>query len=169
MSSTSDNALVAYQLPVSDNVPLDPESIPLYLNNHVRRVSDAVNSKSSGLYILQETGSFKQMYTVGDPQTRRDVYRYVMDLVEENGGSLSAGSYSFAHNIDGLANGTPVMLSGAATDSAGIFFPLPHADATAANLNLQLTADSTNINLVVGAGVANALEQAYVVFEYTKN
>ena len=166
--NSSDNALIVNQLPLSEYVPEDPALLNEFLDRNTKRVASAVNSKPSALYTLQEIGSFKQYFTTSDPLNFRNVYRYTMDVINENGGvNLAAGSTnSFPHGITGI--NTPTLLSGTATDTGGRFIPLPYADATAIGDTVQIHATTTDIVVTLGATAA-PLSQVYVTFEYTKN
>jgi hypothetical protein len=166
--NSSDNNLLANALPISETIPRDPEKLNPFLDMHFRRISNAVNGKESALYLLQEQASFKSYFTTNDPLKFRNVYRFVMDVVDEQGGNLSPGTYTFPHGITGIS--APTFLSGTATTTEATprYLPLPYVDATAVANQIQLHATSTNIVVIVGA-TAPTLSQCYVVFEYTKN
>lgn len=168
--NSSDNALIVNPLPISENVPQDPADTQRFLSYYTRRVASTVNSKESALYSLQEIGTFKQIFTTGDPLKFRNIYRFCMDFVDQNGGNLTAvGSpYSFAHNITGID--TPTMLSGTGTTTEATprFIPIPYVDASAIGDQIQLHVTSTDIVVTMGA-TAPTLSQCYVLFEYTKN
>ena len=166
--NSNDQALLVNQLPVTEIIPSQPEQLGNFLDGYTTRVASSVNSKPSALYALQELGSFKRYFTVNDPQTFRNVYRFTMDVVNENGGvNLATGSTNtFAHGLTNI--NTPTLLFGTATDTGGRFLPLPYADASAVGDTVQLHATATDIVVTLGATAA-PLSQCYVTFEFTKN
>jgi hypothetical protein len=87
MSSSSDNSLLTNQLPVSLDVNPQDRDFESILLLYLRRVANAVNTKESGLFLLQETGSFEQWYQLNNPQQNRNGYRLTIDLVALNGGN----------------------------------------------------------------------------------
>lgn len=169
--NSSDNNLLSNALPISETIPKDPEKLNSFLDMHLRRISNAVNGKESALHLLQEQASFKSYFTTSDPLKFRNVYRYLMDVVDENGGNLlPATSYSFPHGITGIS--APTLLIGTGTDTAGKYIPLPFVPTGTMTTNpqeaIQLHATSTDIVVTMGPD-AVALTQCYVLFEYTKN
>lgn len=165
--NSSDNALIVNPLPISESVPNDPKQMQSFLDYQFRRIANSVNGKESALYLLQELGCFKSYFTTSDPLKFRNVYRFNMDVVGENGGvNLATNTtYSFPHGITGI--NTPTLLVGTGTDTDGKFIPLPFV-STSANQWIQLHATSTNIVVTMGSA-AVPLSQCYVLFEYTKN
>lgn len=164
--NSSDNPLVSNQLPVSEYVPKDPEELTDFLDGHLKKVSQSVNSRESGLYLLQETASFKSLYVVNNPQKRRNVYRYCMDVVNQQGGNLVASTtYTFPHGITGMKD--CVYIGGGATDTSGRRKPIPFVTTVAA-AQVEVHATTTNIVVALGSSAAT-LTQCFVVFEYTKD
>jgi hypothetical protein len=54
----------------------------------------------------------------------------------------------------------------ASTPSAPIWYPLPYVDVTAANNQVSLTVDMTNINITAGAGTPPAVSSGFVILEW---
>ena len=61
MTFSSDNALNTNQLPISLNVNPEDKDFDNILLLYLRRVANAVNTKESGLFLLQENASFGAM------------------------------------------------------------------------------------------------------------
>ncbi len=164
--NSSDNALLVDALPTSQYVPTEGVELNFWLDNSIKRISTAVNAKESALYPLREIGCFKSYFTTGTPFVYRNVYRFLVDVVDENGGNLVATTtYAIPHGITGITD--PILLSGTATDDTGRFLPIPFVSTTATD-NIQLHATATNIVVTMGA-TSPTLTQCYVLFEYTKN
>lgn len=159
MSFSSNIPLTAVQqITVSIDWPKPEE--PVFLDTISLRdktIAQAVNTKQSGLYLLQETANFKQIFTTANPQVNRNAYRYTYNLIALNGGNIGAGAtVAFAHNITGLADAVIVYCS--VTDANNLRFTV-----TGITTNL----DAVNLNFTNPSGVA--LTQAMFVAEYTKN
>lgn len=171
--NSSDNSLLVNALPLSESIPKEPERLAPYLDSHLRRVANAVNGKESALYPLLETGCFKSYFTTGEPLKFRNVYRFNMDMVDENGGNLlPAMTYSFAHGITGISAPTLLVGTGTTTEATPRFIPIPFVPTGTVSTNpqeaIQLHATATNIVVTMGPD-APTLSQCYILFEYTKN
>ena len=160
MSTTSDNALQANQLPVSLEINQN-QDLSQTITQIYRRIARAVNTKEGSIYDLVEQGNFKQFFTPlagtpGIPFVYRPCYRYTFDLVALNGANIPGGAaVSFVHGIVGLT--ATALLYASCTSIAGDFFTVVYPNATAT---------TTNINFVNPLGVA--LTSAIFVFEYLK-
>lgn len=131
-----------------------------------RDISSNVNVRQIGVFDLQEFLTGQRWFTAGDPQTKRQTFRKVITF-----GALAAGSTNtIAHGISGVVTFT-VITGTAITTTAGIGgnyqVPLPYVSA-AANANIDLKADPTNIYLVLGAA-GFSLSSGFVILEYLKN
>jgi hypothetical protein len=84
MTFSNDPALNTNQLPISLDVIPDEKDFHSILLLYLRRVANAMNSKESGLFLLQENAPFEQWYQIGNPQQNRNAYRITVDLVYLN-------------------------------------------------------------------------------------
>src|SRR5271170_4997887 len=84
MTFSSDNALNTNQLPVSLDVNPEESDFQSTLILYLRRIANAVNTKESGLFLLQENAPFEQWYQIGNPGQNRNAYRLTIDLVYLN-------------------------------------------------------------------------------------
>lgn len=159
MSFSSDIPLQSNQLPISIDYP-SPKDEKNFINTlslDRKRISDSMNTKTGGIYQLQEQANFNQYFTTGNPQVNRNAYRSVYDVVNLNGGNIGAGAtVAFPHNINGLSYSTLIYASCTSTDP--IFFTVvyPYAYLDAVNLNF------TN-------PLGTALTSVIFVAEYLKN
>jgi hypothetical protein len=94
MSFSSDPSLNTNQLPISLDVNPKEKGFDDILLLYLRRIANSVNTKESGLYLLQETANFGQWYQIGNPQENRNAYRLTVDLVNLNGGNIPIGTTS---------------------------------------------------------------------------
>ncbi len=166
MSFSSDAPLVANQLPISIDFPetSDPDFLST-LSLIYKRIADAANTKEGALYLLQELATFQLFFTLGDPQTLRNTYRFTYDLVDENGGNIPNGTTTIALPQEDLINGilNPTMGKIAATIAGPIY-------VFAGDVNIRF--DNTNSaaqNIIVINNTGSPLIQCYFTIEYTKN
>lgn len=164
MSFTSDNPLQTNQLPISVEYPQDPKLLQVVNTETYKRTANAVNTKTSGLYLPQEIASFQQYFTSGNPMQNRDVYRKVVDF----GALPNTAAKTVAHGITFDSNSTLTRLYAAATDPVNLLYiPIPYASPTLAN-NIELSLDSTNVIITTGNN-RSAFTTCYVVIEWLKN
>jgi hypothetical protein len=172
-SNTSDSALKINQLPITVDIPKNPDDFYDYLSLHIKRVSNAVNTKTGGLYTLQEQFSSNQYFTPNNPEQFRNVYRLTFDMVAQNGGPIAHGAtVSVAHNIplpNPISNLNGVHIFGSATNSdiTPKRMPLPYSSQTT-TLNIEVYFNDTNVVLINGA-TQTTLTYATLVWEYPKN
>lgn len=158
MSVSSDQPLLVNQLPISFEIPKDPDRFHDIMSLWIKRVANAVNSKEGGLYSLNELFNSNQYYNINDVNTFRNVYRKTFDLVNLNGGNIGAGStVAFPHGITGLFQ--------AAIIYAGCTSVTPTYFSVMGQPTVYL--DNVNVNFTNPLGVA--LTAVMVVAEYLKN
>ncbi len=92
MTFSSDAPLQANQLPISMEIPTDPKQLQETLSLHLKRITNAVNSKEGSVYPLQEFSTFQQYFTLNDPNQYRNGYRTTFDLVALFGGNIPVGT-----------------------------------------------------------------------------
>ena len=167
MTFSSDNALNTNQLPVSLDVNPQESGFQDILLLYLRRVANAVNTKESGLFLLQENAAFEQWFQSGNPQQNRNAYRITVDLVLLNGGNIPAGSTSLVLSTTTqpmLINGYlfPVQGFGGAVDTSGLSYFLNDPSIYVRYQN------STN-TIIIQNNSGNALTWCVFVMEYLKN
>lgn len=124
MTFSSNLSLNTNQLPISLDVDPQDREFQSILLLYLRRVANAVNTKESGLFLLQETANFEQWFQTGNPQQNRNGYRLTLDLVALNAGNIGMGPTSIVLSstttpplIDGYLY--PVKGFGGAVDTSG--------------------------------------------------
>lgn len=154
MSFSSDQPLLVNQLPLSVDFPKDDQKFLEILTETYKRIANCANSKTGGLYSIQELFNSEQFFTA-TPNQFRNVYRKTFDLVALNGGNIAAGAtVAFAHNITGLKYATLIYAS---CTSAAQFFTVVYPDAFMDPVNINFTNPS-----------ANAVTAAFFIAEYLK-
>jgi hypothetical protein len=167
MTFSSNLPLNTNQLPISLDVNPDDKDFENILMLYLRRVANAVNTKESGLFLLQENASFEQWYQIANPQQNRNGYRITADLVFLNGGNIPVGSTSLVltsstqpTNIMGYLY--PVQGFGGAKDTTGLSYFLNDPD-------IYVRYNSSTNTIVIQNNSGNALTWCVWVMEYLKN
>jgi hypothetical protein len=167
MTLSSNQPLNTNQLPVSLDVNPEDREFQSILLLYLRRVANAVNTKESGLFLLQETANFEQWYQVGNPQQNRNGYRLTVDLVVLNGGNIPTGSTSLTlssstqpQNISGYLY--PVQGFGGAVDTGGLSYFLNDP-------SIYVRYQASTNTIIIQNNSGNALTWCVWVMEYLKN
>ena len=167
MSLSSNQPLNTNQLPISLDVNPEDKGFQDLLLLYLRRVAQSVNTKESGLYLLQETANFEQWYQTGNPQQTRNGYRTTVDLVLLNGGNIPIGSTSLVlsastqpQNISGYLY--PVQGFGGAVDTGGLSYFLNDP-------SIYVRYQASTNTIIIQNNSGNALTWCVWVMEYLKN
>lgn len=167
MTFSSNIPLDTNQLPISLNVNPDDKDFGNILLLYLRRIANAVNTKESGLFLLQENASFEQWFQVANPQQNRNGYRITVDLVALNGGNIPAGATNIvltAVTQPKAINGYlyPVQGFGGALDTGGLSYFLNDPD-------IYIRYNSSTNTIIIQNNSGNALTWCVWVMEYLKN
>lgn len=167
MSFSSNNPLNTNQLPISLDVNPEDKDFENILLLYLRRVANAVNTKESGLYLLQENASFEQWFQNNNPQQNRNGYRTTADLVALNGGNIPVGATNIVLTTTTqppLINGYlyPVQGFGGAIDTTGISYFLNDP-------NIYVRYNNSTNTIIIQNNSGNALTWCVWVMEYLKN
>lgn len=167
MTFSSNQPLNTNQLPISLDVDAEDKDFENILLLYLRRVANSVNTKESGLFLLQENANFEQWYQIGNPQQNRSAYRITADLVELNGGNIPAGSTSLV-----LSSTTqpmlimgylyPVQGFGGAVDTSGLSYFLNDP-------SIYVRYNNSTNSIIIQNNSGNALTWCVWVTEYLKN
>lgn len=154
MSFSNDQPILINQLPITVNLPKvrEGELFQIQLENLLRDISNNVNGKEGGLFSLQELYNSQQYYIQGNPQRFRNVYRKVMDFVEENGGNIGASaSVSFAHGISSVQESAGIYANCTATDGRRytVVYPDVYIDSTTAYFTNPYTVALSQVDVVI--------------------
>ena len=167
MSFSSDNALNTNQLPISLDVNPEEKDFQNILLLYLRRIANAMNTKTSGLFLLQENANFQQWFQTANPQQNRSAYRITSDLVALNGGNIPTGATSLTLTSSTqpmIINGYlyPVQGFGGALDTSGLSYFLNDPQVY---VRYQ---GSTN-TIIIQNNSGKALTWCVWVMEYLKN
>jgi hypothetical protein len=166
MTISSDNALNTNQLPISLDVNPDERDFQSTLILYLRRIANAVNTKESGLFLLQENAPFEQWYQIANPDQNRSAYRITVDLVFLNGGNIPVGATAIVLSavtqpmaINGYLY--PVQGFGGAINVAGTSYFMNDPNVYVRYVSVTNTITITN-------NTGSALTWAVWVMEYLK-
>lgn len=163
--NSSDQPLLANQLPISIEFPKELNGLVETVTNTYKRIASSVNTKEGALYVPQEISTFQQYFTSNNPQVFRAVYRKVIDF----GALPNTGTKTMPHGISCTDVFSVTRIYGAATDPSGTFhfIPLPFSSPDITK-NISLEADNTDIIITTGMD-RTPYTRCTVVFEYVKN
>lgn len=158
MSFSSNIPSLQNQLPLSIELPKDPEELRDELNDVYQTIASAVNNKIGGLYVPQEKINSQQYFDTTNIQRFKSVYRMVVNF----GALPDTATKSVAHNISGWnSNFRLTMAYGAATDPIGLqALPIP-------NDGILLSVDDQEV-IVTTTSDLSAYTDTTIVVEYTK-
>lgn len=142
--------------------------VRLYQN--INNISLALNLKDTGYYVLQEFVDSQSWFplpgltssTSQQPDTRQN-YRIVINF----GALPAAGTKSVAHNLTIAPQWTFTRIYAVATNPNTRFIPIPYAAVNPAD-TLELSVDTTNVNITTGGTDYSAYTICYVILEYLK-
>ena len=142
-------------LRTSRNFPITAQPLAVEVNKTYVDIASAVNLRTIGLFpttVSANTG--EQWYLTANQrqQTIRQVYTFT-----------SAGS--IAHGIKFGMIGGITKIYGTFTDGAN-WYPLPYIDVTAANNQVNVIVNDTNIVITAGAGSSPSISSGYVILEW---
>lgn len=167
MTFSSNQPLNTNQLPISLDVNPEDTDYQNILLLYLRRVANSVNTKESGLFLLQENASFEQWFQTANPQQNRNGYRITADLVALNGGNIPTGTTNLVlssstqpQNIQGYLY--PVQGFGGAVDTGGLSYFLNDPD-------IYVRYNASTNTIIIQNNTANALTWCVWVQEYLKN
>jgi len=166
MTFSSDNSLNTNQLPISLDVNPDSKDFGSTLILYLRRIANAVNTKESGLFLLQETAAFEQWYQLTEPGQNRSAYRLTVDLVFLNGGNIPIGATSIVLSTSTQPMAPigylyPVQGFGGALDTSGLSYFLNDTD-------LYIRYNNSTNTIIIQNNTGNALTWCVWVMEYLK-
>jgi hypothetical protein len=167
MTLSSNQSLNTNQLPVSLDVNPNEKNYEDILQLYLRRIANAVNTKASGLFLLQENANFEQWYQIANPQQNRNAYRTTSDLVLLNGGNIPVGSTSLTLTSSTqpmIINGYlyPVQGFGGAIDTPGLSYFLNDPA-------IYVRYNSSTNTIIIQNNSGSALTWCVWVMEYLKN
>jgi hypothetical protein len=166
VTSSSDPALNTNQLPISFDVNPKEKEFEENLVLYMRRVANSVNTKTSGLYLLQENANFEQWFGTS-PQQNRNAYRLTTDLVALNGSNIPTGTTTISLStstqpVAPIRYLYPIQGFGGALDtSSNSYFP------SDPKVTISYNGSTSTFTIINNSG--NALTWCVFVLEYLKN
>lgn len=172
MTFSSDNPQNTNQLPISLDVNPEEKDFGSILMLYLRRIANAVNTKESGLFLLQETANFEQWFQTARPGQNRNAYRLTIDLVALNL-AINASATIPVGTTNNLTLTTstqptaingymfPVQGFGGAIDSNGLSYFLNDPD-------IYVRYNGSTNTIIIQNNSGNALTWCVFVMEYLK-
>ena len=139
------------------------------LYQDVNNVITAVNMKTTGLYMNQETNNSKQWFipqALNAPNVTQT--RATFQITVLTGQLPNTGTTITPHGIPFTSTFTTTDIYGSATDHAGLnYISLDYASPVLAN-NIEVRVDRTNIYITTGSNRTN-FDFSWITIEYLKN
>ncbi len=137
----------------------DPSQFLIQLTNLYTQIARTINAREIAYYNTDQVTTGEVWYSDSSSTTLRKGYRTVYTF-----GAISAGATSTqAHGLNGVSQFTHIY--GTALSANPDYRCLPYASATAADDQIELLVDASNIYIIVGASSPN-ITSATVVLEY---
>lgn len=161
MSFGPTNSIASY-LPSSIDFEQNPQPLSEQLNYVYSLIANATNAREIGFYLNTENLSGGQLFTTGNPQKNRYIYRRSYGVTITPFGT--SATTTIPHGIDfGNTNLQFVAIYGAATLTTTGAIPLPFIGANSVYLSLTTT------NIVITQTAATYDNYAAIVtLEYVK-
>ena len=156
--ANSDNAF----LRTTDIFPSDPGELLIKLTHSYTESAQAINVRDISLYDQVELLNGQQFFTIGDPQTKRYVYRKCFAF----GAILSGVTLPIPTGITGIT--TITRIYGTCITSVSDYLPIPFSSVIGSNHNVSIWFNGGTVNIANGAGADN-ITSGIVVMEYLKN
>jgi hypothetical protein len=164
MAFSSDIPLQTNQLPISVDLPPEPEQLRTVLTDNYKKIANIMNTKEGALYLTQELATYIQYFTPDEPFKNRNGYRKVVNF----GALPNTAAKTVAHGITFDADSTLTRLYASATDPVNLLYiPIPYASSVLAS-NIEISLDATNVIITTGSN-RSAYTTCYVVIEWLKN
>lgn len=165
---SSDQPLVANQLPISVDFPRDQTQFIDMITLLYKRIANSLNTKEGAVYLLQELATFQQFFTINDPQRLRNGYRTTFDLVDLNGGPIPPGVTVIvltSTTQPPLINQVLIPVNGFGAGT--IAGPIYVFNGTDFNVRFDNTIPAAQ-TVIITNNTGTNLTQLYWVFEYLK-
>ena len=133
------------------------QALSVEVDRSYLEIASAVNARTIGVFALNtQSVNGESWYFSGaskKEQGLRQVYTFT-----------AAGS--FAHNINLSTVTRFTRIYGTFTNGSGDWYPLPYVDVVAANNQVSIRVDATNIIITAGAGAPPTITSGLVVLEW---
>lgn len=142
-------------LRTSRNFPTDPQELSVENSRSYLDIANAVNTRTIGFFSTNKpsiTGEAWYVNSNQKQQTFRQVYTFT-----------SAGNIPHGINLSQISAFTAIY--GTFTDGS-VWYPLPYVNVVAANNQVSVTVNATNIVITAGAGSPPTISSGYVILEW---
>lgn len=148
-------------LRTSRNFPIDINQLTVEVNRAYVDTANKVNSRTIGIFTQNVASITGEEWFVNKTNQKQQGFRKAFPF--------GASPTTIAHGLN-----TPpfqftalqfVRIWGTFTDGS-IWYPLPYVDSTAANNQISLIVNNTNIVITPGGGTPPAISSGFVVLEW---
>jgi len=143
-------------LRVQRNFPADTQALMVEINKSYVDIANSVNARTIGIFPVNDPIATGETWFIngesGKQQTLRQVYTFT-----------SAGNIPHGIVLPQISAFTRIY--GTFTNGTN-WYPLPYVDVNAANNQVNVYVDPTNIVITSGAGAPPSITSGYVVLEW---
>lgn len=149
----------------------DPDAIRellVRLYQNLNLMANVLNVKDTGMYQVTEFVNGQLFYSnpnFNSTTANQPALRQVLRKVINFGALPNTTTKSIAHNITCTAATTFTRIYGCATNPSNAYIPLPYSSANNVAHNIELFADTTNVNVTTGSNYST-YTTTYIVLEY---
>lgn len=140
---------------VTRDFPKEEEALRVELNKMYIDLANGVNARTAGLFPTNRPAiSGEEWFLTGQKQQG---LRQVFPIT-------GAGSYAHGITLSNISGFTKIY--GTFVDNAGVWYPLPYVDVVAANNQVNVIVNATNIVVTAGGGAPPTIASGWVVLEW---
>ena len=146
-------------LRTSRQFPEDAPRLSIELDKSYLEIANAVNTRTIGLFALKRNSITGESWYVSSMDQKQQTLRQVYTF-------SSAGNINHGINFKLIQGFTRIY--GTFTNGS-IWYPLPYVDVIAANNQVNVIVNNTNIVITRGGGAPPVITSGFVVLEWLSN
>ena len=146
-------------LRVQRNFPVDSQPLSVEINKSYVDIANAVNNRTIGLFPFNKSISNGETWLLSGSSEKQQALRQAYSFT---------GSGNIPHGLNLSNISSFVRIFGTFTDGS-VWYPLPYVDSIAANNQVSVKVNSTNIVITAGGGSPPTITRGIVVLEWLSN
>jgi hypothetical protein len=148
--------------------PEELRELLVRMYQNLNNMANILNIKDTGMYQVSEFVNGQLFYSnpnFNSTTANQPALRQVLRKVINFGALPNAGTKSVPHNIICTAATTFTRIYGCATNPSTAYIPLPYSSSADVAHNIELFADTTNVNVTTGSNYST-YTTTYIILEY---
>lgn len=135
--------------------PEEPQPLSVEIDRSYTDIANKMNARTIGMHVISQPLANGEKW-VEDGEINagfRQVYRF-------------AGASSIPHHLTIASIKTITRITGTFKDAAGVWYPLPYVSHVAANNQISVVVNATNIVITAGAGAPPTISTGTIILEW---